>query len=294
MTLIAKEFVASNGHRITYFISNEIQNKKAHVFWFSAFTRGPLLGRLLKTEQKYHGFKAASTFEDYSFTLIRDDSGLTGDGTYYFGKANNPYIEEAIAELISFIQQQIQESSPNTPFIGVGSSMGAYAAAKFGVMKNFNSVLAMVPHFDISAAVKYCGRKNWIDWACDGASTEEIDHYLSRIQDVVTSQTGTLPRLFVQSAKDDVGVHSEQVLPFVSLYESKGGIVDCDFRTAGGHSMVNASNQFISATLELLASNKVFIPGMFDSFPKRKELRAEKLERYFASIENKIAKVMGR
>lgn len=294
MALIEKEFVASNGHTISYFISDEIRNKHGHVFWFSAFTRGPLLGRLLKTEQKFHGFKAASTFEKFSFTLIRDDSGLTGDGTYYFGKANNPYVEEAIAELISFIQKQIQESSPKTPFIGVGSSMGAYAATKFGVMKNFNSVLAMVPHFDISAAVKYCGRKNWIDWACDGATQEEIDLYLSRLQDVLASHTGPLPRLFVQSALDDVGVHSEQVLPFVLLYESKGGKVDCDFRTSGGHSMVNASNQFIKATLDLITNNKVFVPGMFNSFPKRKELRTEKLERRFASLENKIAKLLGR
>lgn len=294
MALIEKEFVASNGHTLSYFTSDEIQNKHAHIFWFSAFTRGPLLGRLLKTEQKFHGFKAASTFDEFSFTLIRDDSGLTGDGTYYFGKANNPYIEVAIAELISYIQQQIQESSPNIPFIGVGSSMGAYAATKFGVMKNFNAVLAMVPHFDISAAVKYCGRKNWIDWACEGAPQEEIDRYLSRLQDVVISHTGPLPRLFVQSALDDVGVHSEQVLPFVSLYESKGGKVDRDFRTSGGHSMVNASNQFINATLKLLASNKIFVPGTFDSFPKRKELRTEKLERYFASIENRVAKALGR
>lgn len=293
MALKEVEFVASNGHKLSYFISEDTHKKHAHVFWFSAFTRGPLLGRILKTEQKFHGFKAASTFEEYSFTLIRDDSGLTGDGTYYFGKANNPYIEVAVSELISKIQNEILISSPNTSFIGVGSSMGAYAATKFGVIKNFHSVLAMVPHFDISAAVKYCGRKKWIDWAIDEASLNEIDAYLTRLQNTVSTHTEQLPRLFVQSAIDDIGVHFEQVLPFVSLYEANGGKVECDFRQSGGHSMVNASNQFINLTLNLLASNDDFVPGMFDTLPKRKELRTERLERLFASMENKVGKALG-
>lgn len=294
MPLTEKKFVASNGHILNYFTSEEVGSKRAHIFWFSAFTRGPLLGRILKTEQKFHGFRAASSFEDYSFTLIRDDSGLTGDGTYYFGKANNPFIEDAIVELITYLQNEIQQSAPETRFIGVGSSMGAYAATKFGILTSFSSVLAMVPHFDISAAVKYCGRKQWVDWACDDASPEEIERYLQRLQSVVSECAGQLPRLFVQSSIDDVGVHTEQVLPFVALYAEKGGNVDCDFRTNGGHSMVNASNQFIRATLDLLSENNGFAPGMFDSFPKRKELRTEKLERHFAVFENKVAKVLGR
>ena len=294
MALIEKEFVASNGHVLNYFISEDLRNKRAHIFWFSAFTRGPLLGRILKTEQKFHGFKAASSFEDYSFTLIRDDSGLTGDGTYYFGKANNPYIEEAISELITFLQTEIQEQTPSTKFIGVGSSMGAYAATKFGILTNFQAVLAMVPHFDIASAVKYCGRKNWVDWACDGALPEEIDSYLSRLQNVVTNHSEPLPLLFIQSALDDIGVHNEQVIPFVTLYEANGGNVNKDFRSAGGHSMVNASNQFIYAALDILVKDKTFTPGMFDTFPKRVEMRSEKLERRFASLENKVARILGR
>lgn len=294
MALIEREFVASNGHVLSYFTSEKAFNKRAHVFWFSAFTRGPLLGRILKTEQKFHGFKAASTFDDYSFTLIRDDSGLTGDGTYYYGKANNPFIEQAVSELITFIQNEIKQSSQITRFIGVGSSMGAYAATKFGILNNFHAVLAMVPHFDLSSAVKYCGRKIWIDWACDGATSIEINLYMSRLQNLVSTHTGKLPTLFVQSAEDDIGVHDKQVLPFVALYEASGGSVQCDFRSSGGHSMVNASNQFICAVLDLLSLNKAFESGQFNSFPKRKELRTEKLERYFASFENKLAKILGR
>lgn len=294
MALIEREFVASNGHVLSYFTSEETFGKRAHVFWFSAFTRGPLLGRILKTEQKFHGFKAASTFDNYSFTLIRDNSGLTGDGTYYFGKANNPFIEQAVSELITFIQNEIKQSSQQTKFIGVGSSMGAYAATKFGMLNNFQAVLAMVPHFDLYSAVKFCGRKIWIDWACDGATSQEIKLYMSRLQNLVSSHTGNLPTLFVQSAEDDIGVHAEQVLPFVALYEASGGKVECDFRISGGHSMVNASNQFISAVLDVLSMNNAFEPGQFDSFPKRKELRTEKLERYFASFENKLAKLLGR
>lgn len=294
MALVKKEFIASNGHVLSYFISDDTSAKKAHVFWFSAFTRGPLLGRLLKTEQKFHGFKVASTTPDFSFTLIRDDSGLTGDGTYYFGKADNPYIEVAVAELIDHITSDIRAHSPETQFIGAGSSMGAYAATKFGILNNFDSVLTMVPHFDVEAAVKYCGRKKWVDWACEGATQEQQKQYIQRLQ-ILTSASGAhLPTLFTQSALDDVGVHQQQVVPFVALFRKHGGKLFADYRASGGHSMVNASNDFIRAALALLVAKQDFTPGMFDHFPQRKELGSEKLERYFASLENSVAKLLGR
>lgn len=294
MALVKKSFIASNGHNLSYFTSESAAPKRAHVFWFSAFTRGPLLGRILKTEQKFHGFKVASTFDEYSFTLIRDDSGLTGDGTYYYGKADNPYIEVAVSELIGELKAEISLSSPETLFVGAGSSMGAYAATKFGVLNTFDSVLTMVPHFDIEAAVKYCGRKKWVDWACEGATAQQKDNFIHRLQDVVSAPGAHLPTLFTQSALDDVGVNKEQVVPFIELYSQHGGTVYADFRSAGGHSMVNASNDFIRAALNLLVTDQEFSPGMFNHFPQRKELGTEKLERYFASIENSVGKMLGR
>lgn len=292
MSLIKKEFVASNGHKLEYFQSENFSDKKAHVFWFSAFTRGPLLGRILKTEQRFHGFKAAKSFQDFSFTLLRDDSGLTGDGTYYYGKANNPYIEVAISELISSIKTEVNQTNSKSQFIGVGSSMGAYAATKFGILNSFNSVLALVPHFNLEAAAKYCGRKRWIDWAIDNASEEDAEKYLYRLQTVVVENRANLPTLFLQSAMDDPGVHKEQVIPFIELYGDSGGVVFADLRKSGGHSMVNASNDFIHSALELLVNNEVFERGMFDHFPLREETRAEKLERHFARVENQIGKIL--
>jgi hypothetical protein len=294
MTLIKRDFIASNGHVLSYFQSDNAAGKKAHVFWFSAFTRGPLLGKLLRTDQRFHGFKAASSFDDFSFTLVRDDSGLTGDGTYYFGKANNPYIEEAVSELVAHIRDDLGASSGQKRFFGVGSSMGSYAAVKFGILNELDTALAMVPHFDLAAAGKYCGRKRWIAWATEGATASEKKAYMNRLADVVKASRKKLPTLFVQSAKDDVGVHKEQVVPFVELYESCGGTVFMDFRDFGGHSMINASNEYIHAVLDLLVSRRPFTTGMFNGFPQRKELRAEKLERHFANFENQVAKLLGR
>lgn len=294
MALVKKEFVASNGHVLSYFISEGTSPKPAHVFWFSAFTRGPLLGRVLKTEQKFHGFKVANSTQEFSFTLIRDDSGLTGDGTYYFGKADNPYIEVAVAELIDYIKDNVQANSPHTQFIGAGSSMGAYAATKFGILNKFDSVLTMVPHFDVGAAVKYCGRKKWVDWACEGGNISQQEQFIARLQNLTVSPGAHLPTLFTQSALDDVGVHQEQVVPYVDLYREQGGNVQSDFRTTGGHSMVNASNDFIRAALNLLVQKENFTPGMFDHFPQRKELGSEKLERYFAGLENTVGRLLGR
>lgn len=294
MSLVQKEFVASNGHKSEYFQTENLNGKKAHVFWFSAFTRGPLLGRILKTEQRFHGFKAAKSFQDFSFTLLRDDSGLTGDGTYYYGKANNPYIEVAISELITSIKAEVHKTNSKSQFIGVGSSMGAYAATKFGILDSFNSVLALVPHFDLEAAAKYCGRRRWLDWAIENASKDDAEKYMSRLQTLVVENKSNLPTLFLQSAMDDPGVHKEQVIPFIELYENSGGVAFADFRKSGGHSMVNASNDFIHSALELLVNNEVFEEGMFDHFPLRKETRAEKLERHFAKSENTIAKLINR
>ncbi|MCX6495052.1 MAG: hypothetical protein NTY82_04670 [Actinobacteria bacterium] len=294
MPLIKREFVASNGHVLSYFQSDDAKNKKAHVFWFSAFTRGPLLGKLLRTDQRFHGFKAASTSDDFSFTLVRDDSGLTGDGTYYYGKANNPYIEEAVSELVAHISDDLRKSSRQTRFFGVGSSMGSYAAVKFGILNGLDTALAMVPHFDLVAAGKYCGRKRWIDWATEGSTPTEKKKYMNRLADVVKANPQKLPTLFVQSAKDDVGVHNEQVVPFVELYRGSGGTTFTDFRDFGGHSMINASNEYIHAVLDLLAERKPFRERMFDGFPQRKELPAEKLERHFGAFENRVAKLLGR
>jgi hypothetical protein len=294
MTLIKREYLASNGHKLTYFQSDNASGKKAHVFWFSAFTRGPLLGKLLHSDQRFHGFKAASSFDDFSFTLIRDDSGLTADGSYYFGKANNPYIEEAVQELVAHIKKSISSEFGQKRFFAVGSSMGSYAAVKFSVLNDLECTLAMVPHFDLAAAGRYCGRKRWIDWATEGATKDEVRRYMNRLADVVSSSTKALPTLFVQSAKDDIGVHKEQVVPFVSLYTSRGGVAYTDYRDSGGHSMINASNDFIQAVLDLLASKTPFVAGDFDRFPQRQESRDEKLERHFANFENRVAKMLGR
>lgn len=91
-----------------------------------------------------------------------------------------------------------------------------------------------------------------------------------------------------------MGVHQQQVVPYVDLFRKQGGKLFADYRSSGGHSMVNASNDFIRAALALLVEKKEFTPGMFDHFPQRKELGSEKLERYFAGMENSVAKLLGR
>ena len=292
MALIEQQFIASNGNPVQFFETEQGENVKAHVFWFSAFTHGPYLGKLLKTEQKFHGFRAANTFEEFDFTLLRDNSGPTSDGTYYFGKANNPFIENAISEFIAIRIAQIRESKPGVKIIGIGSSMGAYGATKFGIIHQFDSVVALVPHFDLNAARAYCGRKMWIDWAGEGGTEEEQLFYLNRLQLLVTEYESRLPPVFCQSAKDDAGVHEEQVIPFSKLYKNSGGIFFEDFRKDGGHSMTNASNEYIRAVLNLMADNRNFNPGMFDEMPKRIQTRSEILEQNFAKVENFAGKCL--
>jgi hypothetical protein len=277
---------------LSYLQSDHVETAETHVVWFSAFTRGPLLGRLLRTEQRFNGYRLASSQPNFAFTLIRDDSGLTGDGSYYFGKGSDAYVERAVEELLSSLMSTAATGQTSRTFIFMGSSMGAYAAAKFGIRLGASSILCLVPHFDVRAAVAYCGRQPWIDWVISDLGPEARDRYLVRLQDYLDSSRTELPRLMILSAVDDVGVHKEQVLPFVEKYLEHDGAVNCDFRPSGGHSMVNASTEYILAALDLLQTNGAFTSGMFDGLPRRKEHWTERVERYAAKLERGVAQLL--
>jgi len=82
----------------------------------------------------------------------------------------------------------------------------------------------------------------------DGLTQSADNQYLTReiraLVDERVRSRKSLPRLFVQSCRDDHGVHREQVRPIVDLWRT-GGQVQLDHRWSGGHTSEFATREVI-------------------------------------------------
>ncbi len=281
-------FQASNGTCIEYLIRDN--NSPNVVFWFSAFTQGPHLGKILKTTPKFHGFRVSSENSEFNWVLIRDHAGYTNDGTYYGGKAGNLFIEDAVSELIAKLSSDFTERESNTRFIAMGSSMGGYAAMKFALLCNIGSCFVYSPHFDMRIAMRNCGRKLWIEWALADGTEQEKQEYLCRLQILLEQNASAVrnTKVLIQATSDDQFVYPEQIVPFLERYRSAGGSIELDLRDRGGHTSIHTPNAYIFAVLRELSKGTIPLPESLQGFPQRKYSRSEKIEKVLNSIEHLV------
>ena len=264
---------------------------KVVVVWLSAFTKGPIMGRYTKVSPRFHGFKISNSIRDLDWILIRDNAGLTGDGTYYGGNSENLFIENAVRELISQKKSKYKSTNPEIEFVLMGSFMGGYAAIKFAILTSIPSVFAYSPHLDMEIAMHHCGRGPWITHCLSGRDSEEDQKYLRRLQDVVRA-SGALPRLVMQVSRNDPYVYPEQVVPFQALYQKHGGIVELDLREEGGHGSVNAPDGYIEAVVTRLGNQEKIDFEELRNFPPRLLSKQEKIERGLQRIEDGIFSIL--
>ena len=286
------KFQASNGTCIEYLVRD---NKSPNVvFWFSAFTQGPRLGKFLKTTPKFHGFKVSSENSEFSWVLIRDHAGYTNDGTYYGGKAGNLFIENAVSELIAKLSSEFTKRDENTLFIAMGSSMGGYAAMKFALLCNMGSCFVYSPHFDMRIAMQNCGRKSWIEWSLTDGTEQEKQEYLCRLQILLEQNASTArnTKVLGQATSDDPFVYPEQVGPFLDAYRSPGGSIALDLRDQGGHTSIHTPNEYIFAVLRELSNGNFPLPESLQGFPQRKYSRSEKIEKVLNNIEHLVVSAL--
>ena len=282
-------FVGSNGAQVPHVVRSN--SRDIVVFWFSAFTRGPHLGRLLKVTPGFHGYRFSSLHDQFDWVLLRDQFGYTQDGTYYGGRAGDLFVESAVNELVGGIIAERRRSDPHVKFVMIGSSMGAFAAIKFAVL-NRVPALGWSPHLDIEIAMNSCGRGPWVRYCIEGGSPDEVEEYLHRMERVLVNHSGRLPDLILQAAMDDPFVYPEQIVPFVDRYTSGGGHVQLDLRESGGHSSTHAPDEYLIAAINSLASGTRLDLEAMRRLPPRKVRARERFEGWLQRVEAQLLRIV--
>ncbi len=270
-----------------YIVSHLINNGSSNlVVWFSAFTRGPKLGRVLKSRNNFHGYRIAKQQKELDWLLVKDTFGLTKDGSYYSGKPKDCFVEDEFCRLFQKIKGDYSS------IIFMGSSMGAYAAMKFSLLLRVKRVALFAPHFDLKIARDLCGRKKWIEYLYEGDSYSifEINDFLSRLQLLINDSNTSMgeKQIYLQCSEDDFGVYSEQVLPFINQVKNYNSNLYLDKRKIGGH-----TGLFMSDELILYVIRTLLVSGNFDgfalrNFPVRKISNLDRIENILQKFENNV------
>lgn len=184
----------------------------------------------------FHRYKMLANQQAFNVLFLCDHYGVTNNGTYYTGKAGDFFVERAVKKIILSTLKRLNISTDKV--ISIGSSMGATAAIKFGLIEKFKGIIAIAPHIDLDLCAKFQGREHHVAWICPDGDTQSPSNYVytRQIRKLLSEASSQqLPRLFIHSCMDDKGVYDEQVVPFVNSYKNKGGQVDLFIKSFGGH-----------------------------------------------------------
>jgi pimeloyl-ACP methyl ester carboxylesterase len=183
------------------------------------------------------------------FLFLCDTFGADRNGTYYKGEHGDFFVERAMSQILDRVQEQV--GIPNDRVVLMGSSMGATAAARFALKRQAAGAVLVVPHLDLDLCARYQGRARHVAAMLGDDDVEAPRHYpVTREIRSLTETVPTGPRLAIQSIRDDVGVHSEQVLPLVEMWSGRGGVVDLDERETGGHTSEYATADWFDERLK--------------------------------------------
>jgi hypothetical protein len=143
----------------------------------------------------------------------------------------------------------------------IGSSMGATAALKFGLLHQVKGIIAISPHIDLDVCAKLQGRERHVAWVLNFADTQSPDHFATTryIRDILNDKLlsrSKVPDLFIQSCQDDYGVHYEQVVPLINEWKKSTSKVWFDERRSGGHTSEFATRAVLLDSAHKLLSNQ--------------------------------------
>jgi hypothetical protein len=184
----------------------------------------------------FHRMKMLGTATEHNWLFLCDQYGPFDNGTYYTGAKGDFFVERAMSHLIDTHLRRTGCGSDE--LVTVGSSMGATAALKFGLMHSAKAVVAISPHIDLDICASRQNRMREVAFICpDGDPLAPHNHrYTRQIRSMLAEdRSAPLPSLFIQSCADDDGVHSEQVVPLCERWRELGGRVALDERAQGGH-----------------------------------------------------------
>jgi hypothetical protein len=255
------DFLADDVGRRFNFIHISRPRTKKLVIHFTAFFGD--WGERKEYRENYQGYfhrlKMLKDVTGYGFLFLCDQFGVEKNGTYYTGEKGDFFVERAVIDIIQ--QALVRDGIGGEDVITIGSSSGATAALKFGLIFGVRGIVAICPHIDLDTCAALQGRGAHVAFIVpDGDPLSSSNQaYTRQISNAVADRDVArypLPRVFVQTCADDHGVYSEQVIPFVDLWRKKGGQVDLDVRPFGGHTSDYATKAVIVDVLQKQYSEK--------------------------------------
>jgi hypothetical protein len=207
----------------------------------------------------FHRLKILGSDVSIDWLFLCDAYGADENGTYYIGTKSDPFVENAILEILRIIGYGTRYPAKET--VMIGSSMGATAALKFGLLLDAEGVIAISPHIDLDICARLQGRERHVAWVLNSGNTQDPEHYAvtRQIQNILTNKSeaaAILPQLFVQSCRDDDGVHFEQVIPLLARWSGLGGQVWFDDRRSGGHTSEFATRSLLLDVVHKILKNE--------------------------------------
>lgn len=194
----------------------------------------------------FHRLRMLGDVVDHDWLFVCDEYGADHNGTYYTGEAGDMFVERAMLDLISSVAADSGVSTSS--MVTMGSSMGATAALKFGLLLGVRGIVAISPHVDLDICAVRQGRWRHVAYICpDGDPVSPQNHvYTRQVRRLVADPPTTpLPRLFVQACRDDDGVFTEQVEPLCAAWVQARGSVTLDARRRGGHTSDHATRPLL-------------------------------------------------
>lgn len=204
----------------------------------------------------FHRLRMLGSHERRNWLFLCDPFGAFDNGTYYIGERGDCFVERGMHAIIDRHLGDLGITSDRV--VTVGSSMGGTAALKFGARYDAAGIVAIGPHVDLDTSAVHQGRTAEVAFAlADGDVAARHNQDLTRqVRNELAARTTPPPRLFIQSCRDDVGVHEEQVRPLCAEWAQAGGTVHLDERATGGHTSDHAPRALLIDVVDRLLDGR--------------------------------------
>jgi hypothetical protein len=207
----------------------------------------------------FHRLRMLGDVDHHDWLFLCDEYGADGNGTYYTGEAGDLFVERA---MLAVIRDAARESAAGaSSIVTMGSSMGATAALKFGLMLGVRGIVAISPHIDLDICAISQGRQRHVAFICPDGDPAALHNrvYTRQVRRLVAeARDGPPPRLFVQACRDDDGVFREQVEPLCAAWREAGGAVTLDARRSGGHTSDHATRALLLDVVARILEGRPF------------------------------------